>query len=89
MVVFLLDQADPELAVSPASATRLADLGITEVNVLHNGVAVAIVVEGWAFGADRAAEAAVALGAIGPLRVLQPSVQVSVDRPVPAEDHAP
>ena len=76
LVVLLLSEGDP-VSVGPGIAQALAALGVTSVSVLRDEQTTAVALEGWAFDADRSAEAAVRVIAAHPdtARVLRPVVE--------------
>ena len=61
LALVLLEGTDVDVVLSPASAKRLAQLGVTRLDLLRDGQTVGVVLEGWAFDADRDAAAAVAV----------------------------
>jgi hypothetical protein len=79
-VVVLLGPAGPgEVVLGPAAMASLARLGVTSVALVRDEETVGLVLEGWAFDAWRAGEAAAAVAPAGwPLRTLRPLVQMAV-----------
>ncbi len=63
LVVLLLRGSPEQVALGPRSAAALAALGITSVALVRDEETVGVVLEGWAFDASRAGEAATAVGA--------------------------
>lgn len=63
LVVLLVSAASEQVSLGPRSALALAELGVTSVSLVGGEETVGVVVEGWAFDPDRAAEAAAAVGA--------------------------
>ncbi len=61
MLMLVAEREAGEPAVGPSVAERLANLGITRVALLRDGVSVGVVLEGWAFSASSADEAVRAL----------------------------
>ena len=60
-VVLVVDGAEPSMG--PEVADRLARIGVTQVSVLRQAEALAVVLDGWAFDPARGrAEALAALG---------------------------
>jgi hypothetical protein len=76
LLVLLLATGDP-VSVGPGVAQELAALGVTSVTVLRDEHTTAVALEGWAFDADRSAEAATRVVAANPnaARVLRPVVE--------------
>ena len=74
-LMLLLDDPEPGVELRPEAVEALAALGVTNVTLLRGERATAIALEGWAFDADRSAEAAAR--AVGVARA-----GVSILRPV-------
>lgn len=87
MVVVLFPVSDDEPSLQPAALKELARLGLTSVALLRDPSLAGLVLEGWAFDARDATQAASAVaGARNGLRVLQPVVHMAVSAAVPASD---
>ena len=79
MVVVLFALADEAPTLRPAALEQLAGFGVTSVTLLRDGATVGFVLEGWAFDAERAADAArVFAGAGDDVRTLKPLMQMAV-----------
>ena len=79
VVVVLFQHGDERLSLRPAGLARLADLGVTNVALLQDESTAGLLLEGWAFDASRAAEAACAVaGACEGLRTLRPLMEMAV-----------
>lgn len=78
LVAFLIS-GDHDVAFGPATAEKLARLGVTSASMLRDADTVCLVLEGWAFdGAGSAADAASALGDDLPIRTLHPVMQTAL-----------
>lgn len=78
-VVVLLGPAGPGVVLGLAAMASLARLGVTSVALVRDEETVGLVLEGWAFDASGAGEAAAAVAPGGsPLRTLRPLVQMAV-----------
>jgi hypothetical protein len=77
VLVLLVANENPAAEVGPAVAQELAALGITSLSLLRDDQTTAVALEGWAFDADRSAEAAARAVAVDPtaVRVLRPIVE--------------
>jgi hypothetical protein len=77
VLVLLVANENPAAEVGPAVAQELAALGVTSVSLLRDDQTTAVALEGWAFDADRSAEAAARAVAADPaaVRVLRPIVE--------------
>lgn len=80
VLVLLVANENPAAEVGPAVAQELAALGVTSLSVLRDDRTTAVALEGWAFDADRSAEAAAHVVAADPtaVRVLRPIVESAV-----------
>jgi hypothetical protein len=80
VLVLLVANENPAAEVGPGVAQELAALGVTSLSVLRDGQTTAVALEGWAFDADRSAEAAARVVAADPaaVRVLRPIVESAV-----------
>ncbi len=79
MTVVLFPVSDEEPKLRPAGLEELARLGVTSVALLRDSSIAGLVLDGWAFQAHRAAEAAsVAAGACAGVRTLMPLAQLAV-----------
>jgi hypothetical protein len=79
MVMLLVDGEDNDVAITARMADELARLGVTSIAICRDGRTLGIVLEGWAFDAGSADEAARALvDAPHNGRVLLPAVQLAV-----------
>lgn len=79
LVAFLISGDDRNVAFGPATAEKLARLGVTNASILRDAEMVCLVLEGWAFdGAGSAADAASALGPDLSVRVLHPVMQTAL-----------
>lgn len=81
-LMLLLDDPEPGVELRPEAVEALAALGITNVTVLRGERVAAIALEGWAFDADRSAEAAAR--AVGMARegisILTPVLESAIHR---------
>jgi hypothetical protein len=77
VLVLLVANENPAADVGPAVAQELAALGVTSLSLLRDDQTTAVALEGWAFDADRSAEAAARAVAADPaaVRVLRPIVE--------------
>ena len=77
VLVLLVANENPAAEVGPAVAQELAALGVTSLSLLRDDQTTAVALEGWAFDADRSAEAAARAVAADPaaVRVLRPIVE--------------
>jgi hypothetical protein len=77
VLVLLVANENPAAEVGPGVAQELAALGVTSLSVLRDGQTTAVALEGWAFDADRSAEAAARAVAAdsAEVRVLRPIVE--------------
>ena len=77
VLVLLVANENPAAEVGPAVAQELAALGVTSLSLLRDDQTTALALEGWAFDADRSAEAAARAVAADPaaVRVLRPIVE--------------
>lgn len=74
MLVLLLDTRSSVTSIDPATATRLAELGVTNIALLRNDTTVGVVLDGWAFDPARSGtEAASIFGDAA--RTLHPVLQ--------------
>ena len=82
LLVLLLDNEHPAAEVGPSVVQGLAELGVTGVAVLRDEQTTAVSLEGWAFDAERSAQAAARAVASDPgaIRILRPVVESSVSR---------
>jgi hypothetical protein len=79
MVVVLFPASDGEPMLRPGALEELARLGVTNVALLRDGSTAGLVLEGWAFGAEAASQAACAVvGACEGVRTLHPLAQMAV-----------
>jgi hypothetical protein len=63
----------------PAALEQLAELGVTSVSLLRDGSTAGLVLEGWAFDVERAADAARAVAGAGDdVQTLKPLMQMAV-----------
>jgi hypothetical protein len=92
MIVLLVPDPAGEASMSPASLSRLAKLGITNVALVRDEQSIGFVLEGWAFDPGRSTHAAVTAlaGSAERARTLQPLTQmaISLSPPQPASDKA-
>lgn len=81
-LVLLLDEAEPAVELRPDVVEALAKLGITNVTVLRGERAAAVALEGWAFDADRSAEAAARAVGIAQekVNILRPVLESAIHR---------
>ena len=77
VLVLLVANENPAAEVGPAVAQELAALGVTSLSLLRDDQTTAVALEGWAFDADRSAEAAARAVAVdrAAVRVLRPIVE--------------
>lgn len=77
VLVLLVANENPAAEVGPAVAQELAALGVTSLSLLRDDQTTAVALEGWAFDADRSAEAAAraVAGDLAAVRVLRPIVE--------------
>ena len=77
LLVLLVANENPAAEIGPAVAQELAALGVTSLSLLRDDQTTAVALEGWAFDADRSAEAAAHAVASDPaaVRVLRPIVE--------------
>ena len=77
VLVLLVANENPAAEVGPAVAQELAALGVTSLSLLRDDRTTAVALEGWAFDAERSAEAAARAVAADPaaVRVLRPIVE--------------
>lgn len=82
LLVLLLDNKHPAAEVGPSVVQGLAELGVTGVAVLRDEQTTAVSLEGWAFDAERSAQAAARAVASDPgaVRILRPVIESSVSR---------
>jgi hypothetical protein len=86
MVVVLFPVSDEEPKLEPGALETLARLGVTSVALLRDTSIAGLVLEGWAFDARYAFQAARAVGELhDDVRLLHPLVQMAVSA-TPAED---
>ncbi|TMM27933.1 MAG: hypothetical protein E6F93_13310 [Actinobacteria bacterium] len=79
MVVVLFPASDEEPTLRPGALEELARLGVTNVALLRDGSTAGLVLEGWAFAAEAAQQAAWAVaGACDDVRTLHPLAQMAV-----------
>ena len=79
MVVVLFPASDEEPTLRPGALEELARLGVTNVALLRDGSTAGLVLEGWAFAAEAAQQAAwVVAGACDDVRTLHPLAQMAV-----------
>jgi len=79
MVVVLFPASDEEPMLRPGVLEELARLGVTNVALLRDGSTAGLVLEGWAFAAEAAPQAACAVvGARDGVRTLHPIAQMAV-----------
>jgi hypothetical protein len=81
MIVLLVANAvDPPAEVGADAAQELAALGVTTVSILRDERTTALAIEGWAFDADRSAEAAARIVVAAPaaIQLLRPVVESAV-----------
>jgi hypothetical protein len=79
MVLVLFPVSEQEPALPPAALAALARLGVTSVSLLRDEETAGLVLEGWAFDAARAEEAAHAVaGGRSGIRTLGPLMQMAV-----------
>jgi hypothetical protein len=79
MVVVLFSASNEEPSLQPAALERLRRLGVTSVSFLRDESTAGLVLEGWAFDASHASEAAcLVAGACEGVRTLHPLLHVAV-----------
>jgi hypothetical protein len=79
MVMLLVEGGGDDVAINARMADELARLGVTSIAICRDGRTLGIVLEGWAFDAGSAEEAARALvDAPQTGRLLLPAVQLAV-----------
>jgi hypothetical protein len=79
MVVVLFSASDEGPMLRPSALEDLARLGVTNVALVRDGSTAGLVLEGWAFAVDAAAQAACAVaGACDDVRTLRPLAQMAV-----------
>lgn len=89
LVVVLFPVTNQTPTLRPAGLARLAELGVTNVALLRDGSTAGLVLEGWAFDAERASEAACAIAsACEGAQTLLPLMQMAV-LPQHRKDHDP
>jgi hypothetical protein len=80
-LVLLLGEPEPDVELSPDVVEALAGLGVTRVTVLRGEHETAVALEGWAFDAERSADAAVrAVGTEDGISVLRPVLESAIHR---------
>ena len=90
MLVVVLLRGGETVSVGPVIGEELAALGITSVTVLCDDGTTAVALEGWAFDAERSADAAVAVLAVdgASARILRPVVESALHPARPAAERA-
>ena len=83
LVVLVLRDGRERVSLGAPSISALAALGVTSVALVGDDDTLALVLEGWAFDAERAHDAAAALGA-GSVATLRTLVQMGVAAADPA-----
>lgn len=81
-LLLLLGETESAVELGPDVAEALAALGVTNVTLLRDEHTTAVALEGWAFDADRSADAAArAVGASGHgVSVLRPVLESAIHR---------
>jgi hypothetical protein len=78
-MLLVLFRSEPEMAIGPDTATRLAALGVSSVSLLRDEEMTGLVLDGWAFDPARSAgEALSILREWGIGRLLHPVMHLAV-----------
>jgi len=78
IVVLLFDEVEGSIGVPADGGPNLARLGIGTVTFVRDGTAVGAVLEGWAFSAKDAGEAAAILAGNPAIRTLSEALHVTI-----------